>query len=494
MKDTYWVVLLPFTLAYVAIALFLGLRAAKGQMMKKIEGWAVASRNLGVFVMFFLTGAGAVSAYTFLGAPGWAYSKGVPVLYVTIYLTLGYFVAYFFLGRVYKVGKKQHFVTQAGVIRSRYDSKLVGSVGALIGILGCVGYGITQGMGCGYILNFASGGRIPFWAGVSLVFAVMCIYIVVSGLRAIGWTNSFQGILMVIVALIGGIAIVRHFWQGGSSELFSTLQTEAPEFLTIKGGGWNYRTWTTGIIVSSLGIICWPTFWVMWMGSKSLKAVRRTVSILPLYWFVILPMIVVGYAAILKLPGITPTDSIAMESALRALPLGLTGLLFAATLAAAMSSCEILILNAGLQCATDIIAPFVKMEDEKIAKLAKILVIPFALIIVIISVTKPASLVGMLLMTYGWLVQLFPIIFGMFFWKRATKAGAFVGLVSGLIVSILCTKVWPNPLSLHAGIWGLAVNTVLFISVSLCTKAPPIEKVEPFFNLNEYKESDLPVK
>ncbi len=60
MMENYWVVLLPFTLAYVAIALILGLRAAKGQMMNKIEDWAVASRGLGVFVMFFLTGAGAL--------------------------------------------------------------------------------------------------------------------------------------------------------------------------------------------------------------------------------------------------------------------------------------------------------------------------------------------------------------------------------------------------------------------------------------------------
>jgi SSS family solute:Na+ symporter len=456
--------------------------------MDKIEDWAVASRNLGVFVMFFLTGAGAVSAYTFLGAPGWAYSKGVPVLYVTVYLTLGYFVAFYFLGRVYKVGKKMHFVTQAGVIRHRYDSKLVGSIGAVIGILGCVGYGITQGMGCGYILNFASGGRIPFWMGVALVFAVMCTYIVVSGLRAIGWTNTFQGILMLVVAIIGGYGIVRYFYAGGTKDVFSALQNEAPQFLTLKGAGWNYRTWTSGVIVSSLGVICWPTFWVMWMGSKSLKAVRKTVSILPLYWFVILPMIVVGYAAILKLPGITPTDSIAMEASLRALPLGMTGLIFAATLAAAMSSCEILILNAGLQCATDIIAPFVKMKDEKVTQLAKFLVIPFALIIVIVSITKPASLVGMLLMTYGWLVQLFPVIFGMFFWKKATKAGALTGLTSGLVISILFTTVWPNPLSLHAGIWGLAVNTILFFAVSLATKAPAPEIVDEYFNLNEYVE------
>jgi SSS family solute:Na+ symporter len=197
---------------------------------------------------------------------------------------------------------------------------------------------------------------------------------------------------------------------------------------------------------------------------------------------------VVGYAAVLKMPGITPTDSIAMEMSLKSLPLGLTGLLFSATLAAAMSSCEILILNAGLQCATDIIAPFTKMKDEAVTKLAKILVIPFALIIVIVSVTKPKTLVGMLLMTYGWLVQLFPIIFGMFFWKRGTKQGAAAGLISGTVVSILFSKVMANPLGIHAGIWGLAINIILFVVVSLLTSPPPEANIAPYFNLEEYKE------
>jgi SSS family solute:Na+ symporter len=169
---------------------------------------------------------------------------------------------------------------------------------------------------------------------------------------------------------------------------------------------------------------------------------------------------------------------------------GLTGALFAATLAAAVSSWEVLILNAGLQCATDIIAPFSKLSSDKIARLSKLLVLPFAAIIVIVSVTRPESLVGMLLMTYGWLVQLFPAILGMFFWKRATKAGAAVGLVTGTVISILFSRLWPNPLSIHAGVWGLAANVILFVVISLLTSPPPKEIVDEYFDLHEYQEEE----
>lgn len=490
MKENYWVVLLPITLAYVFVALFLGVRSSKGKIKDQIESWAVASRSTGVFVMFFLLGAGAISAYTFLGAPGWAYSTGVPVLYVTVYLTVGYFVAYFFISRIWKAGAKFHFVTQAELFRHRFESKGVGVIAALIGILACIGYGITQGMGCGFILNFASGGRIPFWLGVAIPFAAMCIYIIVSGLRAIGWTNVLQGILMAIMAVVAGIMVVNRWW-GGTGNLFAAITAEAPKFLTIQGGGWNYRIWTTSIIVSALGIVCWPTTWIMWMGSKNVNNLKKACTRLPIYWFIILPTILIGYAAILKLPGITPTDRIAMEASLRTLPLGVTGLIFSATLAAAMSSCEILILNAGLQFAMDIVRPFKAINSQKAAKLSKIMVIPFALIIVLVSAFQPQSLVGMLLMTYGWLVQLFPTIFATFYWKRATKVGAFAGLLGGTIVSILMTKTIPNPTGIHAGIWGLAVNIILLVVLSLLTKPPKEEIVREYMGLPEVPVESL---
>lgn len=479
----YWHVTLPMTLAYIVIALVIGVFAARGKLMARIETWAVAARGFGVFVLFFLFGAGAISAYTFLGAPGWGYSTGVNIFYVTAYLTLGYFTVFFFAGRLWRVGNKFKFVTQASVFRHRFDSPVLGVIAAIIGCLACVGYGITQGMGVGYILNFASGGIIPFWGGVAIVYGVMATYIAVSGLRAIGWTNTFQGIMMAIVAWIAGPMVVHHFYAGGFGTLFSRLATEAPKFLTLAGSGWSNQFWVTCVVVCALGIICWPTFWIMFWGAKSAKILRRSVALVPLYWFVMLPMIIIGFAGILVKPGVTPADTIAMKMSLDALPLGLTGLLFAATLAAAMSSCEILILNAGLQTIVDIVNPFTHMKPETITKWSRLCVIPFAALIGVISVTKPATLVGMLLMTYGWLVQLFPLIVGTLFWKGATKYGAIAGTATGLVVSILFTKVWPHPLGIHAGMWGLVINAILFVGISLLTKdkLPSKEIIDGYF-------------
>jgi SSS family solute:Na+ symporter len=70
---------------------------------------------------------------------------------------------------------------------------------------------------------------------------------------------------------------------------------------------------------------------------------------------------------------------------------------------------------------------------------------------------------------------------GVFCWPRATKVGAIAGLVAGVGVVFLFNVVWPNPLNVHAGIWGLLVNIPVFIIASLLTKPSKKETLARFF-------------
>ena len=68
-----------------------------------------------------------------------------------------------------------------------------------------------------------------------------------------------------------------------------------------------------------------------------------------------------------------------------------------------------------------------------------------------------------------------------FFWKRATTAGAYAGLISGSLVTILFTFILtPTPFGIHAGIWGLLTNTIFLVGVSLLTSPMPQEHVDKF--------------
>ncbi|MGM9921010.1 MAG: sodium:solute symporter family protein, partial [Bhargavaea sp.] len=145
----------PFmiTVSYMVIAVWLGFGAGKGRNMNKVEEWGVAGRSLGPIVMYLLVGAGGISAYTFMGAPGWAYSKGVPVLYVVVYLTFMGITAWYLGPKVWDLGVKYNHVTQGAAITHRYESPALGALDSFVTSIAVLAHAVLQNTRSAYILN-----------------------------------------------------------------------------------------------------------------------------------------------------------------------------------------------------------------------------------------------------------------------------------------------------------------------------------------------------
>lgn len=483
MENMNWLVPFLITISYVAVAVFIGLKAGQGREMSRVEEWAVAGRGLGMFVSFFLVGAGGISAYTFLGAPGWAYDRGVPVLYVVVYLTYMAIMFWYFGPRVWEIGTRFGHVTQAEAIADRYESRILGAIVSLVSSVGVLAYAVLQAMGSGYIVHVMSGGNIPYPVSVIIILIAISIYVHQSGLRAVAMTNVMQGILMFIVAWLVGLAAAQKFTgEIWFHRVFEAVRSISPEHLTLPGklGDWNYAFWTTSILVSVFSI--WPTHWVWWLGARSKDSLRRSMALLPAYYVVILPMLAVGFIAIQQIHEIQRSDTVAIQLALQHLGPVLTGLLGAGTLAAAMSSMEPCLHVTSLSYTRDIIQAFFKISDDEVTRIARWLVILLmGFIIAPFAIAEPASLVYILLVGYGFTAQTFPAIVGMFLWPRATKDGVLWGVVSGAIVTTVCSILWPHPFGVHGGIWGLVVNTIVFFVVSLLTRPASRSTIERFF-------------
>ncbi|MED5557825.1 MAG: sodium:solute symporter family protein, partial [Pseudomonadota bacterium] len=312
---------LVITLLYVATAMLIGLRARAGRSMNTLEEWGVAGRSMGPVTLYLLIAAGSVSAYTFMGAPGWAYSKGVAVFYVAVYLAYLALVAWYFGPKVWQFGEQFGHVTQASAIADRYQSPALGALSALVMAVGSVAYAVLQTIGSAYILFVMSGGQIPVWLGVLLVLACIAVYLYASGQRAIGRTNAFQGVLMLVVAWAVGLWAI-HSATGGLSfaGVFERITAENPEFLTLPGAGgdMSFSFWTTSIIVSMFSFM--PPVWTQWMSASSARTIRRSATWLPTYYVVILPMVVVGFIGIFSLPELARADTVVLEYAMQHLP------------------------------------------------------------------------------------------------------------------------------------------------------------------------------
>lgn len=74
-----------------------------------------------------------------------------------------------------------------------------------------------------------------------------------------------------------------------------------------------------------------------------------------------------------------------------------------------------------------------------------------------------------------------PVVMAVFFWKRATTAGAIASIGLGTLITVVW-NVLGNPWGLDAIHPALATSVASLVVVSLLTPAPPQEKWAPFFD------------
>ena len=120
--------------------------------------------------------------------------------------------------------------------------------------------------------------------------------------------------------------------------------------------------------------------------------------------------------------------------------------------------------------------------DKTEQLLIRLLVVVLSLVAFYFAVFSEASIVGLLLASYGGVAQIFPLMFAAFYWPRATGKGALAGLMAGVGVNVFFLKM-PHlkPVAdLHEGIYGLVVNVIVLVVVSLLTRPQNEERVRDF--------------
>ena len=204
-----WIIVTAITVVYLLFVLAVGL-LARGKDTETQESYITGGRSLGLVLLFFIMGAEVFSAFSFLGAPSWAYSKGAPVFYIIAYLTLGVGTWWVLGPRLRQISARMGHFTQADLLADRFQSRWLAPLIAVVSVAALVPYLTIQITGAGLLFQAATDGHIPFWLGALAAFLVVTLYVYASGLRGIGWTSLVQGITMVVVAWFLGLAVANQ--------------------------------------------------------------------------------------------------------------------------------------------------------------------------------------------------------------------------------------------------------------------------------------------
>ncbi|WNS74998.1 sodium:solute symporter family protein [Bacillus sp. DTU_2020_1000418_1_SI_GHA_SEK_038] len=481
-----WQVALIMMIAYLVIALIVGIMAGRGRDSSSLDEFAVAGGKLGLFVMWFLMGGAVFSAFSFLGAPGWAYSKGAPALYIIAYTAFAILPWYIIGPKIGKIGKKYRFFTISAFLKGRYQSPLLAIIVGLIALFASVQYLATQMSGMAIIFDIMTEGRIPFWLGALISYGIVVVYVATGGLRAAAWSDVFQGLLMIIVSWAVGLAIVYQL-HGGTTEMFAAIARETPEFLQIgkEGSNMGKVAYTTTILVSCIGFLMWPHLFSKSYASNP-KTIKKTVLAYPVFALFLVPLLLVGFAAkgVIDSEQLTSVDQVLpfLITTVMNLPGWLYGLVGAGALAAAMSTADAITHSASLEVTDGVIKNIWKnLSDKTTLFIMRAGVFVIGALAYYITVFGGQGLVALLLGAYGSIVQFAPGVYSALYWRRATAPGVVTGLAVGTFVNYYYQLVAEStPFGIHAGIMGLMANIVIMVTISFITKPQAKQDVEKY--------------
>ncbi|MGH8273962.1 MAG: sodium:solute symporter family protein [Gammaproteobacteria bacterium] len=462
-----------------AFAVALGLAARRGKKMDLAQ-WTIGRRGFGVVIVFLLMAGEIYTTFTFLGASGYAYGRGAPALYILAYGALAYTLGYWLLPPIWRYAKRHELITQADFFAHRFDSRTLGIAVGLLGVLAMLPYLALQLKGLGLIVEIASGGVVHADAAIAIGTAGLVVYVIASGIHASAWTAVVKDVLILGIAIFLGLYLPWHAY-GGIAPMFRQLTAAHPHLFTLtapQGTVWFVST----ALVSALGFWMWPHAFAYVFSAREENSFRKNSLVLPLYQVVLLFIFFVGFAAIGIVPGLANGDLALLAATAATLPPWVLGLVGGAGVLAALVPGSLLLIVTAALLAKNGLARLPWFAGETRTTLAaRLLVIPVAVAAAAFALFGSTGIVGLLLLGYSYITQLFPALALSFAARRfVTTAGAFAGLLVGVafvtVLTLLHRHVTgllpflPHTLSgLNDGIAALVLNVIALVGVSILT-------------------------
>ncbi|HET7578326.1 MAG TPA: sodium:solute symporter family protein [Bacillales bacterium] len=467
--------------AVMVLSIFLGIRARKGKDMD-LEQWTVGGRGFGSVFVFLLMAGEIYTTFTFLGGSGWAYGKGGPTFYITAYGCLAYIMSYFLLPKIWRYGKKHRLVSQSDFFVSKYNSPYLGVLVSIVGVVAMVPYLVLQLKGLGLIVEEASYGAISSTLAIWIGMIVVTIYVMTSGIHGSAWTAVAKDALILIVVLFLGIYLPIHYY-GGFQPMFESIQSTKPGFLVLPDQGQSSYWFVTTILLTALGFYMWPHSFGSIYSAQNEKVFRKNAIIMPLYQLILVFVFFVGFAAILQVPHLNDPDMALLALSGKTFSPWIVGVIGAAGVLTALVPGSMLLMTAATLLSKNIYKVFnPKVTDTQVSRLAKYLVPVFALVSLYFTFQGGKTIVALLLMGYSLVTQLFPtMIFSLMKNNFVTKAGAFAGIIAGVVtvayISLSGSTVGslfpflPQAIQdFNVGIIAMIVNVIVLVIVSLVTR------------------------
>ncbi|MFO7688612.1 MAG: sodium:solute symporter family protein [Desulfobacterales bacterium] len=428
--------------AYFLVVLVIGI-LARTRWKSTPESYFLADRRLGTLVLLGTMVATNFSAFTVFGTSGAGYRDGYAFFPIMGFGTGFMAITFWIIGRrIWHVGRSSGVVTPPELMRHLYGSRVLSALFAVVMVIFTIPYLALQPMAAGYALEELLG--LPYFAGCVLVTAIILLYTLRGGMRAVAWTDLFQGAVMFSMLFASLLIVLRY--HGGFAAANQKILSLSPELFSRPGalGKYSPGIWLSFMMLWFFCDPMFPQLFQRFFAARSRRTIDRIMLLYPLVCTVVFIMpIAIGVIARLSIPDLTD------KQADRILPMLMTAisgdvmatLVIAAGMAALMSTMDSQLLTLSSIFTHDVL-PLIRRGKSKESATGRLFVVFLGLIGLALAYRPPATILQIATQTFTGLAVLFPtVIFGLYFRCRYALP-AILSIVCGEAVLVAFYLKW----------------------------------------------------
>ena len=294
-----------FTILFLLVS-GVGFVAAKWRApkdMAHLDEWGLGGRSFGGWVTWFLIGGDLYTAYTFVAVPALVFGAGAAGFFAVPYTVIVYPLVFLILIRLWSVSHRHGFVTPADFVRTRFGSPTLALLIAITGIVATMPYIALQLVGIEAVLKtmgVTGDSMLARHTPIIIAFAILAAYTYQSGLRAPALIAFVKDTLIYIVILVA--VIYLPYKLGGWGDIFDAadkkFQASAAPGDGILLNANNQIQYVTLALGSALALFLYPHSITGVLASKNRNVIKRNMSALPAYSFLLGLIALLGYMAI----------------------------------------------------------------------------------------------------------------------------------------------------------------------------------------------------
>ena len=464
----------------ISIIVYLAVGNYAGRKVKHLEDYFVAGRNAPTLLIVGTLVASLMSTNAFMGETGLGYS-GFPavVIILTAINCIGYTAGGLYFGRFLR---RSRALTVAEYFGQRFDSRRVQVVAGVTIVLGCTAYLVMVTQGAATIINEVTG--LPFYGTLLIAWAGYTLFTLYSGSSGVVLTDTMMFLLFAAVAFLG-LAFIMDDAGGWFTSIRDLAAYDAkPGIISWHGAVGPDATWQTPVETLAYGIILGIAWGIVvavspWQASRYLMArnehiVIRSATITAGVVMVLYTVLMLSGAAVNLLnPNIEPNQENMIWAALNVMPTLVGVLLMSGILAAGLSSASTFLSLVGFSASNDIL-PQKTTDNQLRLKMSRRAMFVISLVALAVAYALPEGKLFWITYFAGTLFASSwgPVAFMSVWSTRITEAGAFWGIIAGLLGNLLTNslallRIVDLPVLLDPILVGVVVSYVTVELVSL---------------------------